>query len=789
MSNLITENFTEIIDKKILEKLLCNPDLLTSWTDENGAEHDDKKQLIGILQKLDGYKLSVKYNFSSNSKDFGRVYPEGSLSLGACQRNIRGTLTHGTYIDIDIVNAHPSMILHFLKKFEFPHSTYSKYINDRGSYLSKIMKTYSCSRYDAKKFFIVSGYGGSYNSWFNGLEIDKPAQSHESLFNLFQNEARLLAMKFVNSNNERYQKWIKKRTKKYNKDFGFLAVTLQDYERQILEVMNTFLTNEGLIKNNNAILCHDGIMIKRKSITTDTLKNMEKQIFKEMGFKLSCVNKPLEHYLDKLEDIKIIDEGKPINLNYFNELQTYDAKKKYFERYVCKIVNTSEFILLNISLNKGVKTYTHKIMSEKNLIIAFKHIQSHNLFQPEDVKKSQAPKPFINKWLGDSEMRFYLDVCWTPYNGTYKQTNTEIFNLFTGYSSAINGTAPDNSYDQIKPMLDVMLNLCEGEDRNLNYLVHFLAHIIQKPYEKLPFSIIFTGKQGTGKDTLLYAIGKIVGQQFINSESNLDNFLGTHAEGLVEKLLVAFNESDSSKTFNYEGVIKTLVSDDKLTVNRKYQVPYEIDNTARMFIFSNKQNPIKFDSVSSDRRFIAFKTTDKYADKKFSRWWGSFYKHMNTSGFIVSFYNYLNNIELSNFNFAKERLAVLTESYKEMARQQLPPIVDWVGDYISKFNEADCWNESLEEEEDRIWKDYLSWQNKFRPDTSKENGYVGDLRKFKSTVKHMGIPFDFKRGSYNRRFCKFTPSGVYHFLAKKNWIAGLDFLEESDTSDEIEFEF
>jgi len=795
MSILTAELFTETIDKKLLEKLLCNPDLLTTWTDDSGIEHNDKKQLIMILQNIDGYKLSVKYDFGTNYNSFARVYPKGSISLGACQRNIRGTLTKGTYIDIDIHNCHPTMILHFLKKFNFPHSTYEKYVNDRDTYLSKIMKTYNCDRTKAKQFFISAGYGGTYNSWFNDLNINEPTENLKSIWDLFQSEAKLLADKFIDTNSDRYQKWLSKRTKKYNEDFGFLAVMLQDYERKILEVMYSFLSKEGLIKNNNCILCHDGIMIKRKSINQQTLINMEKEIVKELGFNFKIVNKPLDDYLDKLTDIKMIDEGKPINLTYFDGLQTYEAKKEYFERYVCKIITTSEFILTSISTENGLKCYNHKHMSEYNLIISFKEFPSHKLFDAEDVKKSKAPKTFISRWLTDSHMRKYLNIGWTPYNGIYTQSDTRTFNLFTGYSSAIIGDIPDNSQTQINSLLDIMLNLCEGNLTNLNYLIHYLAHILQKPYEKLPFSIIFTGKQGTGKDTLLYAMGKVLGYKFINSESNLNNFLGTHAEGLEEKLLVAFNESDSSKTFNYEGVIKTLITEKKLTVNKKYQQPYEIDNTARMLIFSNKQNPIKFDSVSSDRRFIAFKTTDKYADKKYSKWWGGFYKHMDTNGFIVSFYHYLNNKDLTNFNFAKERLKVLTETYREMGRQQLPPIADWIGDYINVF-QGEFRDTKQEIEESHLWKSYLKWQTKYRPDTNKDNGYVGDLRKFKSTIKHLGFPIEFKRirpGGRkdirpNIKVCRFIPSLIHTYLAEKNWLSDFDFLEESESGDELEFE-
>ena len=115
-SILTTKIFKETIDKKLLETLLCNKHLLTTWTDERGVERSDEKQLTYILQSIKGDTLNVEYQHGINFKNWGRVYPKGLLSLGACRREIRGTLTKGTYIDIDIVNCHPVMILYYLNR-------------------------------------------------------------------------------------------------------------------------------------------------------------------------------------------------------------------------------------------------------------------------------------------------------------------------------------------------------------------------------------------------------------------------------------------------------------------------------------------------------------------------------------------------------------------------------------------------------------------------------------------------------------------------------------------------
>ena len=788
---LSSSAFTETIDKKLLEKLLSNPNLLTKWTDEYG-EHDDKQQLINILTSIKGSSLTVKYNYSKKAKNFGRVYAEGSLSLGCLQRKIRGTLAKGTYIDIDISNAHPNMILHFLKKNGFKHSSYEKYCMDRETYLNKVMNASNCSRGEAKRFFISAGNGGKYRSWLFNLpreEAKGPIDSSElcNLWAEFSGEAVILANKFIDTNRERYDSWLKKRTKKYNEVFGFLAIMLQDYERQILEVMYNYMDEINIVKHNNTVLCHDGIMVKMKPTNPNIgkiLRELEETIEEKLEFKLKLEVKPLEHHLDNMIDSELIAEGDSMDLNYFKSLLNYAEKKEYFERYLCQIMDTSQFKLLNIKYNrKGLKVYSHKTLSEKSLITSFKAYESHKLFSKEDVKKGKAPAKFIDKWLNDPDKRTYLHEQWIPYNGVYKQEGVNTFNLFTGYSTQITGPLPMNAHKHIKPFLDVLFNLCEANEQCLEFTIHYLAHIIQFPERKLPYSIIFKGNQGTGKDTILAVMKKIIGDQYINSDSKVENFLGTHAVGLCEKILVAFNESEGHKTADFEGIIKSLITDDTMTVNKKYQDIYKAVNIARMLVFSNKENPFKFDAATAERRFLAFRTTDKYL--KNSKFWSAFYNHIDTPEFAISLYNYLCNINVEDYDFEKERKKSLTITYYEMAQAQLTPAIEWIGDFVSQYK--DCgYNDKQKLGQDEVWAHYIKWQSKYRPDTSKETGYVGTLKKLKSNLKGV-TPFVFKRVGGNRKVCEFTPNLVYEFLAHKNWVSGLDIADDEESEEGVVF--
>ena len=58
MLNIPDVDFTEFVDKKVLENLLCHPELLGTWIDGYGIERNDRKQLkkqilsVGSFQKV-----------------------------------------------------------------------------------------------------------------------------------------------------------------------------------------------------------------------------------------------------------------------------------------------------------------------------------------------------------------------------------------------------------------------------------------------------------------------------------------------------------------------------------------------------------------------------------------------------------------------------------------------------------------------------------------------------------------------------------------------------------------
>ena len=95
---------------------------------------------------------------------YGRTFCRWSAGLQSLRKEIRHTLAKDYYIDIDIVNCHPVLLLQILKMKKYKNIKYlSKYVSNRDEYINLIIAKYNVSRDAAKQLFIRLMYGGSFH--------------------------------------------------------------------------------------------------------------------------------------------------------------------------------------------------------------------------------------------------------------------------------------------------------------------------------------------------------------------------------------------------------------------------------------------------------------------------------------------------------------------------------------------------------------------------------------------------------------------------------------------------
>ena len=336
---------------------------------------------------------------------------------------------------------------------------------------------------------------------------------------------------------------------------------------------------------------------------------------------------------------------------------------------------------------------------------------------------------------------------------------------------------------KITPYLDLVNELTgEGAD----YFHRFIAQIFQFPSNKVPICIVMKGKQGVGKNVVLDAIGNMLNPRHYITSSKPTDFFGEHAEGYFRKLLVNLNEAEGKDTFDFEGKMKSFISENTITINPKNVRPTQISNHARTIVTTNKPNPIPIDVRSKDRRYVVFQSTDAYL-KKSSKFWTDLYNHLRKPEVMSALYQWFMKFDLKDFDWIKRR--PITKAYMDMCSLYSP--IEAL--FFEEFYDQKQWvvmNMKKKPDEEIIvpTQELFTMYEQFckRHRFVKEDSKMSSSRAFISRLNELEIPL-VKYKSYGISSMKFIPREVYLYIEKRKWINGyMDDLDEMKHVDEGE---
>src|SRR5262249_54531653 len=161
--------------------------------------------------------------------------------------------------------------------------------------------------------------------------------------------------------------------------------------------------------------------------------------------------------------------------------------------------------------------------------------------------------------------------------------NSEHYNLWRGFTCEPD---PGKSWAGFR---DHMLsNICAGNNEHFNWVLAFLAHLVQRPWEKPGVSIVLRGEEGTGKGFFANVIGRLCGTHYcvVSQAGHLTGRFNAH---LAQALLVFVDEAFWAGDKAGEGALKHLVTDEELTIEGKFRDPIMVRNLSRLIIASNEK--------------------------------------------------------------------------------------------------------------------------------------------------------------------------------------------------------
>ena len=255
-----------------------------------------------------------------------------------------------------------------------------------------------------------------------------------------------------------------------------------------------------------------------------------------------------------------------------------------------------------------------------------------------DVKKTVA-----DFWINPNT-HMYTDIAFNPSPQPASTLNYWVGSLVTPVAG--NWVAIKNHLYSV---------ICSEDTQVYEYLIKYLAHMLQYPHEKPGVMIVLLGKQGTGKGLFFQVLQRIWSRTAL-LVSDVNQVVGQFNATLERHYVIIMDEALFSGDRKSQDRMKSLITETSCHIEQKYQPPRTINSVHRFFASSNHKH---FSHVEADdRRSLIIRVSDEYQGNL--PYFTELSNEINDDQAIAAMVYDLSNIDLNNFNV---RVRPLTQEH------------------------------------------------------------------------------------------------------------------------------
>ena len=337
-----------------------------------------------------------------------------------------------------------------------------------------------------------------------------------------------------------------------------------------------------------------------------------------------------------------------------------DAMIELLNKELIFIKETGEFVILDQTNSGDEVWYLKKETATKT------HYKSYTFKNRTDIKVCEGQiNPFM-LWINNLNRREVRKIGFNP-----KDINDpDIFNIWKGFRIS---KAVADVYDEkdAEPILNhIKKRWCQNNEKTFDYVLNYFAHILQKPYKKSGVVLTLKSDEGGGKGIIFNILAQIIGDNHYVQINNIDQLVGSF-NGIGEgKILCNLDEAFWGGDKKKEGIVKNIITENKINVNKKNKEAYTIDDYCNYCITSNNEWMIGVSEGS--RRYYALELDNELSGRSSEE------KMVIIKPILEAppeaFAKVLYNRDISNFN---PRIFDKTELLQEQIEQGWSPIKKW----------------------------------------------------------------------------------------------------------------
>ena len=252
----------------------------------------------------------------------------------------------------------------------------------------------------------------------------------------------------------------------------------------------------------------------------------------------------------------------------------------------------------------------------------------------ETLPFGDKPKEVIRQFLVNPKTHVYDAIAFSPL-----KTPPTTLNYWTGHTV----TPVAGDWSIISNFLSEII--CNNDITLYQYLIKYLAHMLQKPEEKPGIAIVMLSLEGCGKGTMFTLLNAIWSRSTLEV-ADVGHVIGTFNAALERNYVICMDEALFKGDKASMERLKSLITEPHIRIEQKYQPSRTIDSYHRFFAASNSDH---FATVSmGERRLLFLRISDQR--KQDLDYFDLIYKAISDKTVISAMVHELVNMDLSKFN-------------------------------------------------------------------------------------------------------------------------------------------
>jgi putative DNA primase/helicase len=348
-------------------------------------------------------------------------------------------------------------------------------------------------------------------------------------------------------------------------------------------------------------------------------------------------------------------------------------------------------------------------------------------------------------WLNHSDRAEYKGMVFLP-----GEHQNDYLNLWMGW-----GVEP-GAGDCSRYLTFVHEVICSGDDELYDYIMNWLAHLVQRPQELPETALVFRGREGIGKNTFIDPISDIVGREHYLLLSSLNQVTGRFSGHLANALLVFCNESVWGGDKSAQGVLKSMITDQVQPIEYKGRDLSMVKSFRRMIFATNEQWAVP--RGEDDRRYVI---TDVSAVRKEDWEYFKQLRHEMANGGTSALFQYLLERDIQAWHPRQIPKHILLRGW-EMKIMSAGSVVRW---WFEMLQQGYMWESDGYSEEKRLtWPDrapfkqindtYLGYCNRYKVAHPEHSAVIGRV------LSSMGVKTARPRDAGGGRYLQYVLPGI-----------------------------